>query len=115
MNAGIELRGKYNTTNLQLYGTSKTSTSDQDIEVFVTGGVLGQRQQGDNEIYSKLKKQFCDEGQLNANSMRLENSGVGSANISLWSTNHYDCCNNEYQFDANKLNITATKVHIGYI
>ena len=44
---GICLGGENDMTNLQFFGVNPSSTDCQDVEVYVSGGVLGQTQQGD--------------------------------------------------------------------
>ena len=56
---GIRLGGQNDTTNLQFFGVNDFSNDCQDVEVYVRGGVVGQPQQGEYEIYSKSNKQFC--------------------------------------------------------
>ena len=80
--------------------------------VFVTGDILGQAQQGGYEIYSKSNKQFSITAEIYADTIEKKNCSVASSNINLWSINRYDCSVNKYRIDANKLGVNATMTTI---
>ena len=101
--SGIQLGGENDTTNLQFFGVNSTSTNCQDMEVFVSGGVLGEFQQGDYEIYSKSNKLFANSAEINA------------PHVKIHSTDRYKRCDNQDKVHANKLDINASNVHIGWI
>ena len=67
------------------------------------------------KIYFKSNKQFCDNAQIKAKTISLKHNANGAENIILWSTNKYDCCDDEYRINADKLEINVTKVQIGWI
>ena len=100
----IRLGGEYDTTNLQFFGVNDFSNDSQDVEVYVRGVVVGQRQQGEYEIYSKSNKLYAGHSaEINAPSVKIQ------------STNRYDICDAEYRIDTNNLDINATKGHICWI
>ena len=51
----IRLGGENNTTNLHFFGVNNSSTTNQDVEVYVLGGVVGTPQQEDYENLFQIK------------------------------------------------------------
>ena len=103
---GIRLGGEDDKTNLQFYGVndSSSATDCQDVEIYVSGGVLGQPQQGNYEIYSKTNKLYAS-----------ELAEINAPNISIHARDRYDTCDGEYRINTDNLDINATRVHIGYV
>ena len=101
---GIRLGGENDTTNLQFFGVHPSSTECQDVQVYVSGGVLGQPQQGDYQIYSKTNKLYA-----------TDTAEINAPIVSIHSRNRYDICDAEYKIVTDNLDINATRVHIGWI